>query len=260
MQIGPNWLKIAGFSLISILLAINAYLLLPSASRLAKLESNLDNHASKFAKLDSPVSASDELSENLEYLNTRVHMLTNFITDLEVQLTSLKAVAESINDDCQPQLKAEAAAHEVLAVTRPSDHVAATPSAAAINVDTEPSTDTKSSGDKQARYEQPQEPAAPVPATPVAEDVTAAPAATEISDQGAWVINLASLDNQAAADRFSARAQAKGIPVQQQVVSLKGKQHWRIRVTGFASLAEARNNAGPIKEKLGLKNVWISQR
>ena len=255
MQMGPYWLKITGFSLISILLAVNAYLLLPSANRLAKVESDLDNHASKFAKLDSPVSASDELSENLEYLNTRVHMLTNFITDLEVQLTSLKAVAESINDDCPPQFKAEAAAHEVLAVTKPADNVAATPSAAATNADTDSSTETQSSGDKQARYDQPEEPAAPV-----AEDVVAAPAVTEITDQGAWVINLASLDNQAAADRFSVRAQAKGIPVQQQIVSLKGKQHWRIRVTGFASLSEARSNAGPIKEKLGLKNVWISQR
>jgi cell division septation protein DedD len=271
MQMGPRWLKIAGFSLLSILLALNAYLLLPGASRLSRLESDLDNHSGKLAKLESPVSASDELSENLEYLNTRVHMLTNFITDLEVKLTSLKAVAESISD-CQPRLKTEAAAQEVLAVTRPSDHVVATLSPAAANANTEspedeparydepqqpaaPSANTESLEDEQARYDKPQQPAAPV-----VEHLASAPAATEITDQGSWVINLASLDNQAAADRFSARAQAKGIRVQQQIASVKGKQRWRIRVTGFATLSEARINAGPIQEKLGLKNVWISQR
>jgi hypothetical protein len=243
---GSRWLGIAGFLFVLTLLVINTYLLVPGASsRLTRLESDINSHSSTLTKLESPLSASDQLSENLDYLNTRVHMLTNFVTDLEVKLTSLKALTASM-DGCEPQLKADAAAHEVLAVTNQSDADTALSAPATF-------ANPELQADAQAPADEVKEPTA-------AAQVASPPAPTEMTDQGSWVINLASLDNQAAADRFSARAQARGIPVQQQMVSLKGTQRWRIRVTGFATLTEARINAGPIKEKLGLQEVWISQR
>ena len=101
---GPRWLKITGLLLFLILLVINTYLLLRGESRLTRLESDLNNHSNKLARMEAPVSG--ELSENLEFLNTRVHLLTSFISDLEVKLTSLKGQTEAINRD-EPQHKTE---------------------------------------------------------------------------------------------------------------------------------------------------------
>jgi hypothetical protein len=239
----PRWLKITGL-LLSILLVVNTHLLLRGVSMLTRLESDLDNHSTKLASMEAPVSG--ELSENLEFLNTRVHLLTRFITDLEVKLTSLKGLAEAINRG-EPPHTAGAAEKEVLAVTGSSDDTATQSTAAAI-------VDTGLPTDDQIAHDDTKQPA------PAGKNIGSAQVLAEINDQRPWVINVASLDNQAAADEFSSKAQAHGVPVQHQVVTVKGKQRWRIQVTGFSSLTEARINAGPIKEKLGLETVWISQR
>lgn len=241
---GPRWFKITGLLLLFILLVINTYLLLRGESRLTRLESDLNNHSNKLARMEAPVSG--ELSENLEFLNTRVHLLTSFISDLEVKLTSLKGQTEAINRD-EPQHKTEAEEKEVLADTESSDDAAMQSTAGAI-VNAELTTDD------QIAHDDTRQPA------PAGENIGSAQAPAEINNQKPWVINVASLDNQAAADRFSTRAQAHGIPVQYQVVTVNGKQRWRIQVAGFSSPTEARINAGPIKEKLRLKSVWISQR
>jgi len=240
---GPRWFKITGLLLFFILLVINTYLLLRGESRLTRLESVLDNHSNKLARMEAPVSGG--LSENLEFLNTRVHLLTSFISDLEVKLTSLKGQTEAINRD-EPQYKTEAEEKAVLADTESFDDAAMQLTAAAI-VNAELTTDDQIAHDDTRQ---------PAPA----EENIVAQAPAERNNQEPWVINVASLDNQASADRFSTRAQANGIPVQHQVVTVNGKQRWRIQVTGFSSPTEARINAGAIKEKLGLKSVWISQR
>ena len=78
--------------------------------------------------------------------------------------------------------------------------------------------------------------------------------------EGPWVINLASSPSQADADRFAAKVQSTGIETQQQQVTVKGRQYWRVQTTGFTTTDEARAYAGTVREKLGLQDVWISRR
>ena len=77
---------------------------------------------------------------------------------------------------------------------------------------------------------------------------------------GPWVINLASSQSKADADRLAERARSRDIQTEQQQVTVNGKHYWRVQITGFTTAAEAREYAGTIKAKLGLKDVWISTR
>ena len=80
------------------------------------------------------------------------------------------------------------------------------------------------------------------------------------AQQGQWVVNLASSPSQADANRFAAMARSRGIETQQQQVTVKGKDYWRVQTTGFPTAAEAQTYAGTVREKLELPNVWITRR
>jgi hypothetical protein len=43
-------------------------------------------------------------------------------------------------------------------------------------------------------------------------------------------------------------------------VTVKGREFWRVRVTGFATAKEARSDGELTQKKLGLKDVWIFKR
>jgi hypothetical protein len=90
--------------------------------------------------------------------------------------------------------------------------------------------------------------------------ISAKQKSTPVKERGPWVINLASFPTKAAADRFAESAQSKGIQTEQTRVIVKGKEYWRIQLTNFPTAKEARSYAGSVKEKLGLKEIWISRR
>jgi cell division septation protein DedD len=90
--------------------------------------------------------------------------------------------------------------------------------------------------------------------------VSAAPAAPVARGNGPWVINLVSLYDRAAAERFVQRARAKGMRVDQDKVQVKGKPVWRLQVGGFETRAQAQAFGNASKAKLGLKSVWIFSR
>jgi hypothetical protein len=75
--------------------------------------------------------------------------------------------------------------------------------------------------------------------------------------RGPWVINLLSSPRKSDADRFADNARKQGIPVEQGTVSLKGREFYRVQLTGFLTQKQAEESARPVKDKLGLKNVWI---
>lgn len=77
---------------------------------------------------------------------------------------------------------------------------------------------------------------------------------------GSWVVNLHSLQNRAAAEDFAALARAQGIEVELSNVKVRGKQFWRIQVTGFPTADEARSYAGASRNRLRLKEVWVMKR
>jgi len=77
-------------------------------------------------------------------------------------------------------------------------------------------------------------------------------------EEGPWSVNLISLKNKEVCDRLAARARSLDIPVEQSEIERDGETFWRLRVTGFASAADARAYAETAKTKLGLKEVWIT--
>lgn len=79
-------------------------------------------------------------------------------------------------------------------------------------------------------------------------------------DSGPWAINLASLPQKNKAEHFVEKAKSKGIDAELSQVTVRGKEYWRAHVSGFATAAEAKIKANEIKEKLGLKDVWVSKR
>jgi hypothetical protein len=84
--------------------------------------------------------------------------------------------------------------------------------------------------------------------------------AGSVSTGGPWAINLVSSSRKADADRFAEKARSIDIKTEQQVVTIKGHQYWRVQITGFASAKEAGSYAGTARAKLGLKDVWITRR
>jgi len=74
---------------------------------------------------------------------------------------------------------------------------------------------------------------------------------------GAWVINLMSSPNRSDADRFAENARKQGIAVEQTSVRLNDREFFRVQMTGFVTEKQARESAGPVQERLGLKDVWI---
>jgi hypothetical protein len=99
---------------------------------------------------------------------------------------------------------------------------------------------------------------------PNEKETTAAtiPESAGLADQdakghGPWVINLLSSPNKSDADRFAEIARKQGIPVEQRSITLKGREYFRVQLTGFLTEKQAGERAGPVKERLGLKDVWI---
>jgi len=103
-------------------------------------------------------------------------------------------------------------------------------------------------------------PAAAEGTAPTALPVWRSPADNRNPDtlgSGAWVINLMSSPNKSDADRFAENARKQGVQVDQSSASLNGKEFYRVQLTGFATETDARASAGPVQERLGLKDVWI---
>lgn len=91
---------------------------------------------------------------------------------------------------------------------------------------------------------------------PLYDEQPAANAQTE----GQWVVNLVSVSNKAYADLFMEEARTRNIDTEQQQVTVNGKQYWRVQIGGLSTAAEAREIAGTAKERLGLKDAWITTR
>ncbi len=77
------------------------------------------------------------------------------------------------------------------------------------------------------------------------------------SSGGPWVVNLVSLYDKAAAIRFTEKARTRGIHAEPHQVDVKGKQTWRVQVSGFSTRDEASAYGDTSKQKLGLNSVWI---
>ena len=96
------------------------------------------------------------------------------------------------------------------------------------------------------------------PAELPGQDVAAVYADSQDAEKrGPWVVNLMSSPRKSDADRFADKARKQGIPVEQVTIRLKGREFFRVQLTGFLTQKQAEESARPVKDKLGLKDVWI---
>ena len=82
----------------------------------------------------------------------------------------------------------------------------------------------------------------------------------QTGQRGDWSINLASYTKQSTAEEMRGRFLEKGVTADQVVATVNGKTYFRLRVTGFASRRAALKQSALIKEKLGLKDAWITKQ
>ncbi len=87
------------------------------------------------------------------------------------------------------------------------------------------------------------------------ENGTAAPRAI-----APWTINLLSSPDRAYVEQFAARAQAQDINVVISEARVNGRHYWRLQIPGFDSSADAKAHAEPVKQVLGIQEVWILKK
>lgn len=191
--------------------------------RLSALEAGSRNHADALSEMRDRFAAVSAPGQALADLNARVETLAVSVAALDGKLAA-----------AAPRASFEAAAMEK------------TP-----HLDNDPSASHK--------------PVAP----PVPEQTATAAAVREVeavldtpadAANGPWLINLVSLYDKAAADRFVATAESKGVRATQNRVTVKGRDVWRVQISGFATQQEARAYGATASEKLGLKDVWVFKR
>jgi hypothetical protein len=96
-------------------------------------------------------------------------------------------------------------------------------------------------------------------ATATADDTGAAPETTS-PGTGPWTINLMSSPDKAYVERFATRARAQDFNVVISKAEVRGRLYWRLQVPGFNSSADAKDHAEPVKQALGIKDVWIHKK
>jgi len=186
------------------------------------------------------LAASSSTRERLAALETAAHHQAEALADVQIRLTADRAPDRLASlDNRVHQLSVTVAALE----TGQFAPAESNPAPGASSGNDQPDVATA------ARTTESRTESAPPPLS--------APASTP---GGPWVINLVSLYDQAAADRFSRQARDKGISVAQNQAEVQGRQVWRLQVDGFATRDAAVAFSEANKHKLGLKKVWIFRR
>lgn len=75
-----------------------------------------------------------------------------------------------------------------------------------------------------------------------------------------WSVNIASFQQEDQAADFVSDARSKGVDATSVGVVVRGRDYWRVTVTGFATAAAARIQAEQIRNKLGVSDVWIARK
>ena len=221
------------------------------ALRTNSLSGGVSKQQRRIVKLPLPLSDAEGLRKDVILLTEQVQILTTSVSDLKSKLLRISAVTDSIatlgnelSDASQQQ--ATVSGNVTRIETLPS------PAAGKGNVIASDGKNTDTLVD--------------VTSTPLVAIKEVTPTASGVQTQetitnnGPWVINLASLPNKADAKRFMENAESKGVAAGLYQVTVRGKNYWRVHVPGFTSAAEAKAKASLIKEKLGLKDVWIAKR
>lgn len=197
-------------------------------------------------------NSEEDMKENLANLNMQVQTLTASVADLKVKLLEIHAVTNIVADHGKER---EPVGFQSRAET--PDTVAE------LEVLPPPAAGLGGTGTSDGEYANKASDATNSTHTAsINHSVTASRSKSQEThkDNGPWVINLVSLPRKADAERFIVKAESRSIDAALYQVTVKGKTYWRVHVSGFATATEAKANASLIKEKLGLKDVWVTKR
>jgi hypothetical protein len=247
------------------------------------INKRLNTLENEFAEVKTWAFPASLLEGKYASLNARVRALTESFSGLDARLTSLATQQQPVT------VETRAADHEAMMATDadiPTEAPAAgialppartmpastetagrvkradeeTPAMVFTPVETQPVVQhSKSTGDARLALHSvddiPIEASSGEPTTPASATEANPPKTSR--REGRWVINLLSDPNKALAERFAASARDRGVPVEENRSEVKGRVFWRVQITGFGTMSEARTHAEEVKTKLRLKDVWI---
>jgi cell division septation protein DedD len=249
------WIVGAATLLIAVVTWAYMYNRVPQRVSLSALE-NASPHTDGMASdVQTSIAATEKLNATVGALATRMDRLDAAIARLDDKTRALQEQIDGIGTaSAETQSSALAESDKQVKATAqlpgPESDVVASPQM--------PGTTRQVAGGPSTEASRLQQ-GAPVPAAGPEEEIASAKEPTAAAATGPWVINLVSFYDEPSAARFAARAEAKGVHVEQDQVTVKGKEYWRVRVPGFNSAQEATEHADSIKAKLGLKETWIGK-
>ncbi|MEA2079513.1 MAG: SPOR domain-containing protein, partial [Pseudomonadota bacterium] len=212
-------------------------------NRLIKLESLASQHTGELAEVRTWAFPASMLEGKFKTLNTRMQALANAFTALEDKLTAVMSQQQAVTTAAMVAMETRSG---VQAGTGKSSAVTGKEPA----VHTENSGPVENAGEAAGMDEV--ELASVAISEPVVKDTQQAVSAKRevpgARDAGPWVINLLSSRRKIDTERLAIKAQSQDIPVEQTRAMVKGKAYWRLQVTGFSTLNEAKSHAGAIKE------------
>ena len=233
---------------------IFAYMVISGINnRLIKLESLASQHTGELAEVRTWAFPASMLEGKFKTLNTRMQALANAFTALEDKLTSVMSQQQAVTTAAMVAMETRAGVQtstgKSSAVIRkePAGHAG----------DTGPVEDAREeAGTDEVKLASVaiREPAAKGTQQAVSEGVP------EARDAGPWVINLLSSRRKVDTERLAVKARSLDIPVEQTREIVKGKAYWRLQVTGFSTLKEARSYASTLEGKLGVNDFWFLKR
>jgi hypothetical protein len=259
-------------ALISLIIGVDIYIF--------GINKRLNTLESEFVEVKSWAFPASLLEGKYASLNARVRALTESYSGLDARLTSLASQ--------QPVTVETRSAGNAAMMATDADIPAEAPAAGIARLPARTTPETAETAGRVMRTDEetPVTEFTPVESQPVAQrgnssddtslalhSVEEIPAggsrdepATSATDEsppqtnlreGRWVINLLSDPNKALAERFAARARDGGVPVEENQSEVNGQVLWRVQITGFGTMSEARAHAEEVKTKLHLKDVWI---
>lgn len=77
---------------------------------------------------------------------------------------------------------------------------------------------------------------------------------------GGWVVNLSSHAKESLAKREQVRLQNIGLNAQVHTALVKDRTWYRVQITGFANIDEAKAQLRDIQQKSGIKGAWIGKK
>lgn len=245
-------------------------------TRLTKLDRITSNHSSELSEVRAWAFPASMLEGKFTSLNARMQALTDAFITLEDRIKAVSVQQQAVITASMSSLETAAGVPAARAGTssqRLYQPVTRTSHEKALVATTVSNKSPSTTIQEPVARANPGKPAvatantrdttvtARVAGAMISDDVaTGQRTAPQTSKTGPWAINLISSRRKADTERLAARAKSRDVPVEQTRATVKGKEYWRLQVTGFTSAREARSYANTVTAKLGLKDYWILKR